>query len=66
MCGPLYLKRRNDEPLVLDGDAYARSWSKAGGLDPATGEFHPRRWATPCADARAGVPASGSVRIPGW
>jgi hypothetical protein len=30
----LYLKRRNDELLVFDGDTHALSGFKAGGLDP--------------------------------
>jgi hypothetical protein len=39
----LYLKRRNDEPLVLDGDTHALSGFKAGGFDPSPGELHPRK-----------------------
>jgi len=39
----LYLKRRNDEFLVLDGDTHALSGFKAGGLDPSAGELHPRK-----------------------
>lgn len=39
----LVLKRCNDEPLVLDGDTHAGSWCEAGGLDPPSGELHPRK-----------------------
>jgi hypothetical protein len=38
----LVLKRRNDEFLVLDGDTHALSGLKTGGLDPSSGELHPR------------------------
>ena len=39
----LYLKRCNDELLVLDGDTHALSGLKAGGLDPSSGELHSRK-----------------------
>jgi hypothetical protein len=39
----LYLKRRNDEFLVLDGDTHALSGLETSGLDPSSGELHPRK-----------------------
>ena len=39
----LVLKRRSDEPPVLDGDTHALSRLKAGGLDPSSGELNLRK-----------------------
>lgn len=39
----LVLKRCNDEFLVFDGDTHTGSGLEAGGLDPSSGELHPRK-----------------------